>query len=108
MTEPLRPPNVFDRKAALTRVGGDEELLRELTAVFLADAAGWRNEAHAAAARGDAEALRRAAHTIKGAVSYFGADEAFAAAARVETSVASAKPPPRPPLWLNSNVRWTA
>ena len=84
MTEPVNPSPVFDPQVALTRVGGDEELLRELTAVFLADSPAWLNDARAAAARGDAVGLRRAAHTIKGAVGYFGAAEATAAAARVE------------------------
>ncbi len=84
MTPSSFPSSVFDPQAALTRVGGDEELLRELTAVFLTDAPTWLNDARAAAARGDAVGLRRAAHTIKGAVGYFGAAEAAAAAARVE------------------------
>jgi HPt (histidine-containing phosphotransfer) domain-containing protein len=84
MTNPVVPSSVFDPQAALTRVGGDEDLLRELTAVLLADSPGWLKDARSAAARGDAAALRRAAHTIRGAVGYFGAAEAAAAAARVE------------------------
>jgi HPt (histidine-containing phosphotransfer) domain-containing protein len=65
-------------------VGGDEELLRELTGVFLADCPKWLNELRQAAASGNAVDLRRAAHTIKGAVGYFGADEAGAAADRLQ------------------------
>ena len=84
MPEPALPPSVFDRQIALARVGDDEDLLRELTEVFLDGVSGWLNDLHQAAARGDAIALRRAGHTIKGAVGYFGADAAVAAAVRVE------------------------
>jgi PAS domain S-box-containing protein len=84
MSEPTPPSSVFNRQVALTRVGGDEELLRELTEVFLADCPKWLNDLRKAAASGNAVDLRRAAHTIKGAVGYFGADEAGAAADRLQ------------------------
>ena len=84
MTEPAPSPSGFDRQVALTRVGGDEDLLLELTGVFLDGADGWLNDLRNAAARGDAVALRRAGHTLKGSLSYFGADAAVAAAMRVE------------------------
>jgi HPt (histidine-containing phosphotransfer) domain-containing protein len=80
MNDPAPPFSVFNQQVALTRVGGDEELLRELIEVFLGDSPKWLNDLHKAAAEGNAVDLRRAAHTIKGAVGYFGADEAGAAA----------------------------
>ena len=84
MTEPFHPSSIFDRQVALARVGDDEELLYELIGLFLAESPAWRNDARVAAARGDAVGLHRAAHTIKGAVGYFGAAEASAAALRLE------------------------
>ena len=84
MPESALPSPIFDRQVALTRVGDDEDLLKELTEVFLDGVSGWLNDLRQAAARGDVVALRRAGHTIKGAVGYFGADAAVAAAVRVE------------------------
>jgi len=84
MSEPAPPSSVFNPQVALARVGGDEELLRELTEVFLADSPQWLNDLRKAAAASNAVDLRRAAHTIKGAVGYFGADEAGAAADRLQ------------------------
>jgi PAS domain S-box-containing protein len=80
MSDPKPPSSVYDPQVALTRVGGDEELLRELIEVFLSDSPKWLSDLRKAAADGNAVDLRRAAHTIKGAVGYFGADEAGAAA----------------------------
>ncbi len=74
----------FNMQVALTRVGGDEELLQELIDVFLGDCPNWLNDLRKAAAAGSAVDLRRAAHTIKGAVGYFGADEASLAADRLQ------------------------
>jgi PAS domain S-box-containing protein len=82
MSEPAS--SVFNRQVALTRVGGDDELLRELIEVFLGDCPKWLSDLRRAAAAGNAVDLRRAAHTIKGAVGYFGADEAAAAADRLQ------------------------
>jgi HPt (histidine-containing phosphotransfer) domain-containing protein len=82
MSEPAS--SAFNRKVALTRVGGDEELLRELIEVFLGDSPKWLDDLRKAAAGRNAVDLRRAAHTIKGAVGYFGADEASAAAERLQ------------------------
>ena len=74
----------FDRTIALARVGGDEDLLRELIGDYLRESPGWRDDLRRAAAGGDAAGLRRAAHTIKGAVGYFGADAAAATADRIQ------------------------
>ena len=84
MSDAKLPSSVYNPQAALTRVGGDEELLRELIEVFLGDSPKWLSDLRKAAAEGNAIDLRRAAHTIKGAVGYFGADEAGAAADRLQ------------------------
>ena len=63
----------------IRRLGGDEELAREMTAVFLQDAPRLLLELEVAVQRGDADAVRRAAHACKGAAANF--DETAAAAA---------------------------
>jgi CheY-like chemotaxis protein len=74
----------FDRKEALERVGGDEQLLGELLHLFQTDAPKWLADLRSAIDRGDAAQLRRAAHTIKGGASNLGARQTWTAAARLE------------------------
>jgi two-component system, sensor histidine kinase and response regulator len=73
---------VLDRAVALDRVGGDEDLLAEVAQLFLEDYPNSLREIEEAVSRGDAKLLERAAHTLKGAASNFGAnpvvDSAFA------------------------------
>jgi CheY-like chemotaxis protein len=82
---PERPHlEVFNVTVALDRVGGDRQLLRELGDLCLANMPGWLADVRSALAARDAVRLRRAAHTIKGAVGSIGGDEAAAASARLE------------------------
>jgi CheY-like chemotaxis protein/HPt (histidine-containing phosphotransfer) domain-containing protein len=82
---PRRPRlEVFNAPVALDRVGGDRQLLRELGDLCLANIPGWLADVRSALAARDAVRLRRAAHTIKGAVGSIGGDEAAAASARLE------------------------
>jgi CheY-like chemotaxis protein len=74
----------FDMAAALERVGGDEELLKELVGIFLEECPQWLAAVRAAVAAGDPAALKRAAHVVKGAVDNCGASAAFDAALRLE------------------------
>ncbi|HEX5432534.1 MAG TPA: Hpt domain-containing protein [Bryobacteraceae bacterium] len=78
------PGSVFDREFALTRVGGDPQLLKEIAVLFLEHYPQWTGALHAAALRGDANALERAAHELKGSVANFGAGAAVEAALRLE------------------------
>jgi two-component system, sensor histidine kinase and response regulator len=78
-----RPP-VFNLTEALTRVDGDEDLLKEIIEVFAEEYPGWIADLRAAIAAADAPWVRRAAHTIKGAVDNCGAGSAFDAAFRLE------------------------
>ena len=87
---PAAPPGaparkVFDESEALARVGGDRELLRELVSSFLEECPRWLEEVRAAVAQRDPARLRRAAHTIKGAVGTLGAAVAFDSAQALET-----------------------
>jgi HPt (histidine-containing phosphotransfer) domain-containing protein len=78
------PVPVLDRAFAEARVGGDAELLRELAALFLEEYPRLLEAIRAALAAGDARALERAAHGLKGSVANFGAPAAVAAALALE------------------------
>jgi HPt (histidine-containing phosphotransfer) domain-containing protein len=78
------PGQGLDRELALSRVGGDAELLQEIAALFMEDYPNVLAELRAAAARGDAQAVERAAHGLKGSVGNFGAQAAVDAAFHLE------------------------
>lgn len=74
--EELVVPAVLDRTALdelAEMTGGDPEFLGELIDTFFADGADLLAAIGAAAASGDAVALRRAAHTLKSNARTFGA-----------------------------------
>jgi HPt (histidine-containing phosphotransfer) domain-containing protein len=74
-----------DRAGLLEQVaGGDLGLLKEVVGVFLDDSPAMLADVKQAVDRGDAAALRRAAHKLKGVVANFGAPAAVAAALRLE------------------------
>jgi len=75
---------VFDRDAALDRVDGNRELLREIIGLFFDEMPGLLSAIQETVTHCDAKALERAAHTLKGAVSNFGAKGAYEAALRLE------------------------
>jgi HPt (histidine-containing phosphotransfer) domain-containing protein len=74
----------FDPAAAAARLGDDPRLLRELLDLFWADSPRMLDEIEKAIAAGDAAALRRAAHALKGSVANFSASHAVDAARRLE------------------------
>lgn len=74
----------LDRQLALSRVGGDEELLKEIAAVFLEDYPNSLREIRTAIDSGDSSLLERSAHSLKGSVANFGARDAVASAWRLE------------------------
>ena len=75
---------VLDRAAALARVGGDLDLLKEIAALFLGEYPRELAEIHKAMATGDAPMLERTAHGLKGAVANFGARAAVDPAFQLE------------------------
>lgn len=75
---------VFDRENLLDRLGGDEEILQEVILLFLADTPKLIDTIQAALRTGDAEALRRAAHTLKGSSGNVGALTLQEAATRID------------------------
>ncbi len=78
------PGPVFDKTVALSRVGGDLELLKEIAVLFLEDYPKSLVEIRQAVEKGDAKRLERTAHGLKGSVSNFGALPAVTAALQLE------------------------
>jgi signal transduction histidine kinase/CheY-like chemotaxis protein/ligand-binding sensor domain-containing protein/HPt (histidine-containing phosphotransfer) domain-containing protein len=68
----------------LARLGGDAELLLELIRIFSEESGNMLSQLQDAILRGDAEAIERAAHKIKGSVSIFSALPVTQAALAVE------------------------
>ena len=81
---------VFDQHATLARVQGDREILQEVVQLFCAETPELLAAMRAAIARGDSQALQRAAHALKGTVRSFGAQAAGDAALRLEVMGAAA------------------
>jgi two-component system, sensor histidine kinase and response regulator len=75
---------VFDRQAALDRINGEEQLLQEVIQLFLGDAPNRLNEVRAALEEGDPKRLQIAAHSLKGAAGYVGAERTAAQALKLE------------------------
>ncbi len=74
----------FDREAMLAELDGDEELVTELINTMRAEEPKLVYEVRVAVEAADAALVTRAAHTLKGAVSNFGARAAADAALRLE------------------------
>jgi HPt (histidine-containing phosphotransfer) domain-containing protein len=75
----------IDRQVALSRVGGDAELLKEIAQLFIDDYPRALEDIREAANRGDAKSLERSAHGLKGSVANFGASSAVEAARKLES-----------------------
>lgn len=84
MSHNLIDPSVFEDLAE--SVGAD--FAAELASTFLADAENMLADLDAALASGDADAYRRAAHSIKSNAQTFGAGPLADAARDIETSTA--------------------
>lgn len=75
---------ILDKAVALTRVGGDAELLQEMAQLFLEEFPSQIDAIRIAAQTRDPKALERSAHSLKGSVGNFGAAAAHQAAYQVE------------------------
>src|SRR5574343_158065 len=75
---------VLDRGSILERLGGDEDIYAMMVDMYLQDVENNCSAIAAALARGDAAALRREAHTIKGLLATFSDEGGAADAAAVE------------------------
>jgi two-component system, sensor histidine kinase and response regulator len=84
LKEAALAPFSWNRAEALGRLGGDEDLLRELCQIFLEESPKILRKLRQALAEGDAGAVMRAAHSLKGEVGYLGAGGASQAARQLE------------------------
>jgi signal transduction histidine kinase/DNA-binding response OmpR family regulator/HPt (histidine-containing phosphotransfer) domain-containing protein len=71
---PMEGAASWNRAEALDRIGGDEDLLRDLCHIFLEESPKLLQQLQQAIAAGDADAVMRAAHSLKGEAGYLGAD----------------------------------
>ena len=76
---------VFNRNLALDRVGGDEDLLREVAQLFLQEYPSIMGQLEEAVARDDAGRVMEAAHTMKGSLATLGAEAGTQIALQLET-----------------------
>jgi CheY-like chemotaxis protein/HPt (histidine-containing phosphotransfer) domain-containing protein len=85
--EKARPAGdeILNRAEALSRVGGDVGLLRELVAIFRASCPQRLSDLREALAQRDGQGVMRHAHMLKGEVAILGAENATAAAQRLES-----------------------
>ena len=74
----------LDESIALTRVGGDPELLCEVIGLFLDDYPHSLEKIREAVTTGDPSGVEQHAHSLKGSVSIFGAQESIDAAFALE------------------------
>jgi CheY-like chemotaxis protein/HPt (histidine-containing phosphotransfer) domain-containing protein len=75
---------IFDERAALSHMGGDRRLLKEIVALFRSDYPSSLRSIERAVGRQDGEALRSAAHKLKGSIATLGAVAGSRAAAELE------------------------
>ena len=74
----------FNRDLMLERLGGDEELMREVVDLFVSECPGMLAETEKAVASADADLIKRAAHTLKGALLNIAAEPAADVARKLE------------------------
>lgn len=74
----------WDKVGALERLGGDEDLLRELCQIFLDESPKLLQKLKQAIANGESDSVMRAAHSLKGELGYLGATKAVQAARVLE------------------------
>jgi len=79
-------PLPYREDEALRRVAGDREHLKLLVAAFFEECPRLMAELQAGISNGDAARLRRAAHTLRGSASIFGADDVAETAGKLEAA----------------------
>ncbi len=85
--DPVHSPSgkvSWGKAEALQRLGGDEDLLRDLCQIFLEESPKLLQKLREAIADANPEAVMRAAHGLKGELGYLGAAKAMQAARELE------------------------
>ncbi|WJJ94474.1 response regulator [Neopusillimonas aromaticivorans] len=83
---------LYDWDRAVEILGGEEDLLRSVLAMFLEELPGYLGALDTDLAAGDFAGVARTAHTLKGLLATFCADAAMQAAAAVEQQAKSGRP----------------
>jgi two-component system sensor histidine kinase/response regulator len=81
---PIPPADTWNKAETIERLGGDEELLRELVQIFVTESPKLVQKLREAVIASDAESMMRAAHSIKGELSCLGAAAAAETAQKLE------------------------
>lgn len=79
-------PKLFSFEDLRERVGGDEDVAREILVATIADSAQLMEDVESALGRSDYDTLRRVAHSLKGCVANVSAESLVARALLVETA----------------------
>ncbi|MBN1545744.1 MAG: response regulator, partial [Syntrophaceae bacterium] len=74
----------FSKEALVARLDGDMELAREIAGLFIEDCPNTMRDLHKAIVERDGKSIERLAHSLKGAVGNFMAEDAQAAAFELE------------------------
>ena len=74
----------WDTKRALEKLGGDEQLLRDVLGLFLEDVPKHMTSLRQAVTQGDTEAVAKIAHSLKGELGYLGISELSRKAGELE------------------------
>jgi two-component system sensor histidine kinase/response regulator len=77
-------PALFDEEGALAYTGGDRQLLKEVIGLFRKDAPSSLRRIERALRKRDGDALRMAAHALKGAIATVGSSKGREVAAEIE------------------------
>jgi len=75
---------IFDRQSLMDRVGGNEEILKNIIQLFLQETPKQLSEIEKQLANGDIESAKNGAHSIKGSAGNFGAHQMREAAYALE------------------------
>jgi two-component system, sensor histidine kinase len=94
----------IDQAALLERVGGDVELMHEVIRLFMEDCPMRLSAIHAAVVSGNAEALRNAAHALRGAAGTLSAGGLVEAALVLERLGAENRLAPAEAAWKTLNA----
>ncbi|MBZ5568586.1 MAG: PAS domain S-box protein [Acidobacteriia bacterium] len=85
--QPPHPTRAWDKSQALSRIGGDEQLLRETAAIFLQEYPKAASDMRRALAERDAGMLGRIAHRLQGGVGCLGAGQTLSALVKLEDNL---------------------
>jgi PAS domain S-box-containing protein len=89
--EPSPRTTTFDEKTALTYTGGDRQLLKEVIDLFRKDSPAALRRIERALHKHDGDALRMAAHALKGAIATVGSPAGRETAAELEMMAKSSR-----------------